>query len=197
MKTLKRPENWIAALAIFLWLRLIQAPYVVDYVSKGTRIEGSWRYCNAYFLSHHFRVGTDFVFPTTLLGYFYSSTYDAGLFWQCWAWQLTLNGLLVFNLYRMCLLYPDRRRQAGLLLACALLLPQFPDVSYTVLLITGSSMLLFADEAQPGQKTLNILNTLALILISQVKITFLMQALVIVIAAAYRHWKQKRPCCCT
>ena len=178
----------LIALALLLWVRLIHVPFVATFTSKGEKLDLSWRYCNAYFLKHHLRAGVDFVFPTTLLGYFFGESYDSALFWYSWVWQLALNGLLAFNVYRMCLRFPRAASQVGVMLCCAALLPEATDVSYTFLIVTASSVLLSADTRSRRL----LVNIAALAVLSSVKMTFLIQSLPIVSVASYLHWKQKR-----
>ncbi len=181
----------LGGLGALLWLRLLMVP-VVPHGTTAAMLDSSWMYCNAYFLKHGFHAGVDYVFPTTLLGYFFTSVYDPELFWWYLAFRCALYGLLAYNLFRLAKGYGNWRLQAGFLLACGVFIPfeHNPDIACYMLLITITQLLLGSKDCKPGYLFVNLF---ALNILGFMKFTFFIAGACVVICASLANKRLQRP----
>lgn len=168
----------VGLVTILLWLCLLTPPSLNNYIMPSGRgfLDTSWQLANAYFLEHHLRAGIDFVFPTTVLGFFLGPVCLPSLFWPYLCWQLGLASLLTWNIAAVAARYPHTPSRIGLLVLCAFSLPLYVDSLYYALLIMIAGTLLFPKGVSSYRQTLNIV---AMVLLSLEKFSFLVFAFLI------------------
>ncbi len=165
-----------------MWLMLITAPTLAPFATNGNLLDGSWQACNGYFLQHHLRAGVDCVFPTWLLGFFYTNIYDRALYWPFYVWQILLAGCLSVNVAGFALRFPRPADRLLALCACGATLTLLrSDLPYYVLMLLAGSLLLSSSVG----RTARFVGTLfLLVLISLLKFSFMALAVVIVALVA-------------
>jgi hypothetical protein len=157
----------LALLTIALALTFLAFPEAI----ATTDLDESWVQSLGYFFKNQRQIGVDYVFTYGPLGFFIHRSYDADLFWHCYAWELIIKLLCAFCIAWVALRGPVWPWTLLVLaLAAFVFEPGIPEALYYVSLLAAFIMV----TDRQSSAALLVIGSLVIAVISLVKFTFLM-----------------------
>ena len=177
----------LGALGFLTWVALLAFPTF----TAGRDLDQSWAQAYAYFLTHRFQAGVDYIFTFGPLGYFYTQAYDANLYWPAIVWQLTFKLLLSANLFRISGRFHSSGFRAAFRAATIIVLPcaAAQDCQYCLLIVSAGLLLM---DGMRLSRANFVINLAALAIVSQVKYTFMALSAATVLLVAWNHFAERR-----
>ena len=131
------PRQYIALIlaALLEWMSSLDLPLTAE----GR--DPTWELVLGYFLRHKFEAGVDYIFTYGPLGYVLTTSYDPGLYWLKYGWEVGIKLLFVAILWKISESFLKFRDRLVFFLFAALvslLLPPIPDAIYVFFLLAGS-----------------------------------------------------------
>lgn len=128
-------------LGALLWITRIAYPDA----PAGTDLDLSWGQALGWSLSHHLQFGVDTVFTFGPLGYFFSSPYDADLFWtKLFVFEGVFKLALTFVLIRACARLSGPLDKAFFFIALLLPSPGWDAYYFVAILAIAAQMVMRA-----------------------------------------------------
>jgi hypothetical protein len=187
----------VGLIGLLIWVSIISVPVV-----EAVGVDQSWERALAHFFHKEAQAGVDYVFTFGPLGVFYTTAFDATLFWPKYAWEILVKLVFTVLLLHLMSRLPDI---ASKILFCFVigmflgvdsrhinetLYQLFVSDALYAFVLTYIGVLLVESE---GCRAIQIAMALLLAMVSLVKFTFLLLAIsLVLVAAAQWTWSGRK-----